>query len=128
MNRLTRLTPEAIEELAVKVRDFLLDHGLWQDVDIYFNGKRFTTRDPKTGKYHYNDRNYLFEEEEQNPEDYFKYVNPDHILSMSFEGPVCWMLYYGTNPKIKKQFDKMFTEWGLYYEFGDCWNFTCYYI
>lgn len=32
-----RLTPEKIENLAVEIREFLLEHGLWQDVDIYFN-------------------------------------------------------------------------------------------
>ena len=50
--------------------------------------------DPVTGKYYYNDREHLIEEENQNPRTYFEYVNPDHILSMSFEGPVCEMLYY----------------------------------
>lgn len=29
------------------------------------------------------------------PEAYFEYVNQDHILRLSFEGPVCEMLYYG---------------------------------
>lgn len=47
---------------------------------------------------------------------------------MAFEGTVCHMLWYGTNPGIKKKFDKIFEKRGLYYEFGDHWNFTCYYI
>lgn len=40
-----RLTEERIEKMAVEIRAFLLEHGIWQDTDIYFNGKRFTTRD-----------------------------------------------------------------------------------
>ena len=50
-----RLTEERIEKMAVEIRAFLLEHGIWQDTDIYFNGKRFTTRDPETKKYYYND-------------------------------------------------------------------------
>ncbi len=42
-----RLTPEKIENLAVEIREFLLEHGLWQDVDIYFNHKRFGCKDRK---------------------------------------------------------------------------------
>lgn len=45
-----RLTEERIEKMAVEIRAFLLEHGIWQDTDIYFNGKRFTTRDPETKK------------------------------------------------------------------------------
>ena len=85
MSNVSRLTPEQIEALAKEVREYLLDNGMWQDVNIYFNGKRFTTRDRETGKYHYNDREHLIEEEDQDPRNYFEYVNPNHILSMSFQ-------------------------------------------
>lgn len=68
-----RLTEERIEKMAVEIRAFLLEHGIWQDTDIYFNGKRFTTRDPETKKYYYNDPEKLFVEDNQNPRDYFEY-------------------------------------------------------
>lgn len=123
-----RLTEKQIEELAVEIREFLLEHEMWQDVDIYFNHKRFGCKDPETGRYFYNDREHLFVEEDIEPQTYFEYVNPDHILSMSFEGPVCEMLYYETLPAIKEKFDAIFERYGLYYEFGNCWNFSCYYI
>lgn len=58
-----RLTEERIEKMAVEIRAFLLEHGIWQDTDIYFNGKRFTTRDPETKKYYYNDPEKLFVED-----------------------------------------------------------------
>ena len=109
MSSTAKLTAEQIENLAKEIREFLLEHGLWQDVDIYFNGKRFTQHDPVTRTY-------------------FEYVNPDHILSMSFEGPVCEMLYYGILPSVRREFDKIFERYGLYYEFGHHWNFSCYYI
>lgn len=128
MNTLLRLTEEQIEKLAVEIREFLLAHGMWQDVNIYFNGKCFTCRYPKDGSYYYNDREHLFEELDEDPRDYFDYVNPDHILSMSFEGPVCGMIYYGTTPSVKGKFDEIFEKYGLYYEMGDHWNMTCYYI
>lgn len=122
-----RLDEKEIEKLAVEIREFLLKHDMWQDVDIYFNGKRFGCRNPEDGHYYYNDREHLFVEEDIRPETYFEYVNPDHILSMSFEGPVCEMLYYGEYPNTKKKFDSIFERYGLYYEFGNHWNFTCYY-
>ena len=81
-----------------------------------------------SGRYFYNDREHLFVEENIEPQTYFEYVNPDHILSMSFEGPVCEMLYYGEYPSIRRKFDAIFEKYGLYYEFGHHWNFSCYYI
>lgn len=128
MNEAARLTPEQIEQLAVEIREFLLERGLWQDVNIYFNGKCFSCFDPWTRRYYYNDRSHLVVVEGDSPKSHFKYVNPDHILSMSFEGPVCEMLYYETMPDTKREFDKIFEKYGLYYEFGHHWNFSCYYI
>ena len=126
--RINQLAPEQIEKLAVEIREFLLEHEMWVDTAIYFNGKRFSTYDKATGKFHYNDRVNLVVEEDEDPRTYFDYVNPDHILSMSFEGQVCEMLYYGTQPRLKKEFDKIFDKYGVYYEFGNHWNMTCYYI
>lgn len=123
-----KLTKKQIEKLAVEIREFLLEHDMWIDVDIYFNHKRFGSRDPETGRYFYNDREHLFVEENVEPQTYFKYVNPDHILSMSFEGRVCAMIYYGEFPGIKKKFDAIFEKYGLYYELGNHWNLSCYCI
>ena len=44
MNDAVRLSAEQIEELAMEIREFLLEHDMWQDVDIYFNHKRFGCR------------------------------------------------------------------------------------
>lgn len=128
MITVSRLTPEQIEQLAIEIRTFLLESGLWQDVDIYFNGKRFGTYDRSDGKFYYNDPEHLVVEEGMDPRTCFEYANPDHILSMSFEGPACEMLYYGAMPSVKREFDKIFEKYGLYYEFGNHWNLSCYYI
>lgn len=122
-----RLTEERIEKMAVEIRAFLLEHGIWQDTDIYFNGKRFTTRDPETKKYYYNDPKKLFVENNQNPRDYFEYVADDHILSMSFEGPVYHMINGYALGGLVRRFNKIFEKYGVYYEQGDAWNLTCYY-
>lgn len=122
-----KLDEAGIEKLALEIREFLLKHQMWQDVDIYFNGKRFGCRNPEDGHYYYNDREHLFVEEGIRPETYFEYVNPEHILSMSFEGPVCHMLSYNCYQEVRTQFDKIFEKHGLYYEMGHHWNFTCYY-
>lgn len=111
-------------KLANAIRKWLLDHDMWQDVTIYFDGKAYGTHDPENGKFYYNDRSHLVEYD-ADPSFYFDYVNPDNV-SMSFEGPVCHMLYYGEYPRLKKSFDKIFESFGIYYEFGDHWNFTCY--
>lgn len=128
MCKTRRLTEQDIENLAVEIREFLLERKMWVDVDIYFNGKCFTTHDKKNGKFYYNDREHLVVRENETPSKYFEYVNPDHILSMRFEGIVCEMLYYGTRPETKKKFDEIFTRYGIYYEFGEHWNFSCYYM
>lgn len=125
---MARLSAEQIEQMAVEIREFLLDNGLWVDVDIYFNGRRFSTHDKAAGKYYYNDREHLVVEENEDPKRYFEYVAEDHILSMSFEGMLCEILYYGECPAVKREFDKIFEKYGVYYEFGHHWNFTCYYI
>lgn len=121
------LTEEQIEKLAVEIREFLLRHDMWIDTDIFFNGKKFTQKGPD-GRYYYNDRNRLFCYENEDPRTYFEYVNPNHILSMSFEGAVCHMVYYGTAPGLLKKFNAIFEKYGLYYELGNHWNLSCYYI
>lgn len=123
---MNQLSEQQIEQLAVEVREFLLERDLWVDVCIYFNGKRFGTQDPETGRYHYNDRDKLFIDE-ADPRDYFEYVNSDHILSMSFEGDLCEIIYYGIAPVTHQKFHEIFSKYGLYYELGDHWNMTCYY-
>lgn len=118
-------TEEEIEKLAYDIYNFLLRHGMWIDTAIYFNGKRLTTSGKdKNGRgvYRYNGEPFL--EESIDPRDYFDYVADPHIISMSFEGPVYDMLNYGGWENTQKEFDKLFSSRGLYYELGNAWNLT----
>lgn len=118
------LTEDNIEDLADKIYQLFKKNDLWSDTFIYFNGKRIGNKSPD-GHYHYDGS--VFVEEDMDPKKYFEFVNPEHILSMSFEGPVYHMFNYGEYKSVKKKFDALLTKFGLYYELGDAWNLSCYY-
>lgn len=131
MNTVAKLTQKQIEKLAVEIRTFLLEHDMWVDTQIYFNGKCFDTHDKETGEFYYNDPEHLVVRENEDPRRYFENVAEDHILSMAFEGTVCHMLWYGTNPGIKKEdavrAEKVLQEaWDSYWEDGDGWCYGNY--
>lgn len=120
-----RLTEEQIEQLAIEIREFLFDNWMWQDVDIFFNHRKFGCKGVD-GCYYYNDRERLFEEKGVEP--CCDFMNADHILSMAYDGPVYEMLHRGMYREIRRKFDEIFEKRGLYYEFGDSGNLSCYYI
>ena len=114
------------EALANDIRNWLLDHEMWIDTRIYFNGKAYSTDDGT--HYYYNDPEHLVVLEDEDPKRYFEYVNPDHILSMSFEGPLYDVLNgysYGWT-KLEDQFHKIFEKYGLYAELGYAWSLTAF--
>lgn len=119
------LTEKQIAELANSIYELFKKNEMWADTFIYFNGKRLGNKSPD-GKYHYDGSAYL--EEDEDPRDYFEYVNPDHILSMSFEGPVCHMFNYEENQTVLEEFNALLKKYGLYYELGHSWNLSCYYV
>lgn len=130
MTAVNRLTEEQIEQLAVEVRQFLLDNQLWIETNIYFNGKCFATYDKEAQRCYYNDPEHLVVREHVDPRDYFDYVAEDHILSMSFEGPIYDLLNHPQGKSDYRKIDKfnqIFKKYGLYYEMGDDWNLSCYY-
>ena len=91
------LSEKKREELATEIFEWLVKNELWVDVCIYFNGKRWSTHNQDTEEYYYNQHKYY--EDEANPREYFDYVRePENILSMSFEGPLYYVLNgYGSN-------------------------------
>lgn len=99
----------------------------YSDIKIYFNDKSFSTYDSVTRKSYYNDRNHFITIENDDPNDYFKYANSDTI-SMSFEGPFYEIINNFDSSPFLKQFDSLLKEYGLYYELGNAWNLSCYYI
>lgn len=119
------LTKINIEELAKEIISFLEKEGLASDVSIYFNNKVMRER----GEWDDND-NYIPNwktTENVNPHDYLDYCAYDHIISMSFEGPLYEVLNY-TFGRKEEEFSAIFEKWGLYYEFGNAWNLSAYLI
>ena len=114
------LTKANIETLANEIITFLEINTLASDVSLYFNDKVMRGRH-KWDK----DDNYIVywvTEDNVDPHTYFEYAAYDHILSMSFEGP----LYNLLNYSCSAEFDAIFEKYGLYYEFGNAWNLTAY--
>lgn len=122
------MTTNKKEKLATEIFKWLVKHEMWVDVNIYFNGKCWSTSNKECNEFCYNENRYF--EYEADPKDYFEYVNEPNILSMSFEG----VLYEALNgythgwTKLEKEFTKIFEKYGLYFELGHAWNLTCYEI
>lgn len=116
-----KFTKELIEQFAHDVMAYLTKHHLDSDVCIYFNNKRM--------RHEYDWRNLdmppkVIIEDNMSPLDYFEYVNYNHILSMSFEGP----LYESLNHTGYKEegLRKLFEKYGVYWELGNAWNLSAY--
>lgn len=120
-----KLTKDKIEELARKVVDLLSATGTDGDVCIYYNNKRITLDSIwKTDIADFIPTEKV--EEDVSPLDYFEYANPNHILSMSFEGALYHALNGYSNGSVEEKLDKLFEKYGLYYELGHAWNLTVY--
>lgn len=125
-----KLTEKQIEEMAIEIRSYLLQKKLWQDVTIYFNGKAFSTSDGS--HFAYNNPKDLIVLENKDPKQITKYAG--EILTMVFEGPLydcinCTGEYsYEFESKVEDDLRKIFTKYGCYYELGEAWNLTLYYI
>ena len=105
--------------MAIEVRQFLLDNGLWVDVDIFFNGKAFSTDDRK-GHFAYNDPTQMFVIENVFPA--VKYFSD--ILNMKFNGPLGACLNYCSSKghdfdeRIQNGFRAIFEKRDMFYELG----------
>ena len=117
-----KLTKTKIEELANEIVNFLDKNGLSSDTSIYFNDKVIRH------EYKWKDDSASWTTTENvNPHDYFDYCAYEHILSMSFEGPLYDVLHY-TFGKKEEEFLAIFEKYGVYYELGNAWNLSCYLI
>ena len=117
------ISDKKCEELATEIFEWLVKNEMWVDVRIYFNGKYWGTHNPETGEYYYNELKHY--EGIADPRDYFEYVREsENILSMSFEGPLYELLNGYTGYRLVDQFNKIFENYGLYYEMGHQWNLT----
>ena len=114
-------TPEELDKLKDDVVALLRDYDMLTDVCIYVNGNRYncTPREPE---------GYIVEPG-LDPADYFEYVRSEgNLFAMSFEGTLNHVLnmYIGGYDTFLRSFDALFEDLGLYYEFGDAWNLSCY--
>lgn len=112
------LTKEDIEKMAYEVLFYLIDKNLYIDVDIYFNGKSLSAHKVDDVIVH-------AEKQNKHPNNYFKYINYRHILSMSFEGPLYAEMNSGSS-KTRNALSKIFNKYKVYYELGDAWNLSVY--
>lgn len=118
-----KITKKDIEILVNEILAYLAKNEMDNDVCIYFNNRRIVTGTS------WDDKKkelipYKKVEENVNPLDYFKYANPKHILSMSFEGPLYHLLNDGDDRQ--EEFLAIFEKFGLYYELGNAWNLSAY--
>lgn len=117
---------DKVEALAQEIYRFLLDHQMWLDVSIYYNGKRMSTAKRQPPEFKYNGEPFI--EEDMDPRDYTEYVANPHILTMVFEGTLYEILngYYPGWTKMEYEFQKIFEKYGCYYEMGHAWDLTVY--
>ena len=122
------MTNKQKEQLATEIFEWLVEHEMWVDVCIYFNGIRWSTNNRDCTEFCYNEYEHF--DDVADPIDYFEYVNEPNILSMSFEGPLYHVLngYTAGWVKLEDEFRKIFEKYGVYYEMGHAWNLTCYEI
>lgn len=116
------------EALAQNIQKWLREHEMWIDTSIYYNGKCMSTAREVNGKREYRYNGEPFIEDNVDPRNYFEYVAKEHIMSMSFEGPLYHVLnaYVPGWTKLEADFQHIFDKHGCYYEMGHAWNLTCY--
>lgn len=121
-----KLTKPQIRKLAKEIRQFLLDHEMWVDVTIYFNGMAYST-DDRQGHYYYNDPEHLVELQDQDPTKFCDWVGP--YLTMTFEGDFYDVMngYLGRyGYKVEDEFHELLRKHGVYSELGNSWNLSVY--
>lgn len=113
-----KITKSDINTLATEILVFLEQNNIAGGVSIYFNNKVLRSKMVADGiKWS--------EEFDVDPHNYFEYAAYEHILSMSFEGELYYVLNYrgGT---MQEQFEDIFEKYGLYTERGNSWNLSAY--
>ena len=117
-----------LEDLAWEIQKWLLAHDMWQDVYIYYDGKRMGTSGMVDGKEVFRYGGDPFIEDGFDPRRVSEYVAKQHILTMVFEGPLYGVLnaYTPGWTKLEAEFQSIFARHGCYYEMGEAFNLTVY--
>lgn len=104
------------EKLANDLKKFCEKHKIG-DTTVFFNNKG----------YRFNSDVEMNVLEDVEASEYFEFAN-DETVAMTFEGKLYHALNYGDDPKLAEKFNKIFEKHDCYYEFGDAWNLSVYYI
>ena len=116
------------ERCAFEIINFLIRHKMWQDTNVYVNGKRYGCYDGEHYQYD-NTWDCVFREDNMDPKKYIEYSSD--FLTMSFEGPFYDVVnYYLPSAKycdkILAEFDDICKKYGKYYELGYAWSLALY--
>lgn len=114
-------SPERLDELKDDIFDLLAEYDMLTDVHVYVNGNRYHVEPWESDD--------IIVEYDLDPHDYFEYTrHAGNLFAMSFEGTLNHVLncYIGGYDGFIERFDGLFRDAGLYYEFGDAWNLSCY--
>jgi len=122
-----KITPKAMEALALKMIDYFAKKGYWTEMGIYVNNKRLAsdnlrgtyTKATTEGGVAY------FIEENIDVKDYIEYSNPE-TLTIYFEGPLYHTINYDDYDYLNKLDNKFLKPYGLYFEQGHAWNMSAY--
>ena len=119
-----KLSAEQIEALATELRDYLIDHDLWEDCAIYFNGKAFSCM----GRHPVDPQKWSLEEY-FDPADYTEFASP--ILTVFCESPLCDLMNHWVNDfkpvnQLEQDLTRMLSKYGVHYELGEHWNMGLY--
>lgn len=118
------MTKKDIEEIAFHIYQEIKKCGYDSDVRIYFNNKCIDV-----GSLKYNPVTDDYESpvkiiEDIDPHNYFKWAAYNHIISMSFEGPLYDYMDY--NCELPGDLPEYLEKKGIYFELGQSWNLTFY--
>ncbi len=95
------VTNEMSEQLAADIISFCKKWGLWKDVQIFTGGKCYTDQIYPSGSEEYTKiEENVYVRSERDPDPYLSgndgcFSNPEHLLDMTFEGPLYNLLNDG---------------------------------
>ena len=131
-DKLIELNSRTIKSMAHELIRHIISLDLFHDTVIYYrsDGRWIScssNRDSNryTVEHKFQGKTYTwYERKDDDPNDYFEYNG--HILSASFEGPLCHSINSEIDSNMRTQLNNFFSHYGLYYELGNQWNLSLY--
>lgn len=122
-----KITPEAMENLALELIEYFAKNELWQDMGIYVNNKRLASDNIKNSYKEAKTKGGVvyYIEEDVDVTKQIEYNNPE-TLTLYFEGPLYDMINH-IDYDYTSKLDEMFLKpYGLYFEQGYAWSMAAY--